>query len=91
MKIRITGIGDRTRNYYISRVFNISDTLEMNIAIACWKEQKPKYDKLEVVDATTGEAPIGDPFEKLSEFYAKVKVLKWSLPLSWQRINRTAV
>ena len=73
MKIRITGIGNRTRNYYTSRAFDLSNTLEMNIAIACWKTQKPKYDKLDVVDAETGEAPVGDPFEVLAKFDAKVK------------------
>lgn len=73
MKIRLHGVGNRGRDFFTSRAFDLSDTLEMKLAIECWKEHKNKYDKFEVVDAETGETPIGDPFEDIAHFYAHVK------------------
>lgn len=73
MKIRITGIGNKARDYYTSRVFDLVDPLGMDLAVNSWIKHIDKYDKLDIIDAETGEAPIGDPFEKLAYFYAHVK------------------
>jgi len=73
MRIRINGTGDRGRNYFLSATFDLADSLDMDLAIACWKENEDKYDKLTVLDAATGKTPVEDPLEHLAFFYAHVK------------------
>lgn len=74
MKIRITGNANRKRDFIVSCAYDLSDPKGMDMAVAYWKAQdRGKFNELEVIDQETGEPPVGDPFEELSAFYAKVK------------------
>lgn len=74
MKIRITGNGDRGKSFIVSCAYDLSDPKAMDRAVQYWKAQNREiFKELVVIDQETGEPPVGDPFEELSAFYAKVK------------------
>jgi len=58
MKIRITGIGNKARDFFTSRVFDLSDPFWMNLAVQCWNKYKGDYDKIVLIDAKTGKEII---------------------------------